>query len=46
MLVTAFLQQKTSLRSDQALELMRQIYTTAVHKKYRFYSFGDAMFIQ
>lgn len=46
MLITAFLQQKISTSSDPALKLMHKIYTEAVHKKYRFYSFGDAMLIQ
>jgi S-adenosylmethionine:tRNA ribosyltransferase-isomerase len=46
MLVTAFLQSKTSANQEKSLSLIHQIYATAIKRKYRFYSFGDAMFIQ
>jgi len=45
MLVAAFL--GTKLKDpEQGIKLIKKIYTEAVAKKYSFYSFGDAMFIE
>ena len=44
MLVAAFLGQKKN--KSAGIKARQKIYATAVRKKYRFYSFGDAMFVQ
>lgn len=44
MLVAAFLGQHKN--KSAGIKIMQKIYTTAVKKKYRFYSFGDCMFIR
>lgn len=44
MLVSAFLGQKKN--KNFGIKAMQKIYATAVKKKYRFYSFGDAMLIE
>lgn len=45
MLITAFLQPKNS-EINSGINLIKKLYYTAIRKKYRFYSFGDGMFIQ
>jgi len=44
MLISAFLGQGKN--KNFGIKTMRKIYVTAVRKKYRFYSFGDAMLIE
>lgn len=47
MLVSAFVEDRLAGRSlGEGREFMLQCYKEAVDQKYRFYSFGDAMFIQ
>jgi len=45
MLVAAFLGDKIN-NPGRGIELAKQLYKEAVDKKYRFYSFGDAMFVE
>lgn len=45
MLVAAFIADKKELDEESAAKELRKIYKHAVSKKYRFYSFGDAMLI-
>ena len=42
MLVSAF----ASPKQQSGIELIRQVYTKAIRQNYRFFSYGDAMFIQ
>ncbi len=42
MLVAAFIEQKNPARGT---EIMKNLYREAIQRQYRFYSFGDAMFI-
>jgi len=43
MLVSALIGQK--LPANKAIKIVKNIYNEAINKKYRFYSYGDAMFI-
>ncbi len=45
MLVSAFAQHGAGGAADSGRELMLEVYTEAVERGYRFYSFGDAMLI-
>jgi len=45
MLVSAFAGQSSVAKSSEGIKLVKKAYQEAIKNKYRFYSFGDAMFI-
>lgn len=46
MMVASFLMNNGEIEVAEAREDLMKIYSEAINKKYKFYSFGDAMFIQ